>query len=419
LPVITANDGGVPDAGSKQATLDSIGLRAQSSVRLSELSFHAFRKTREPPILARTFLYGWMIMSLSAPTRWSIALNLLATLSIGVVGALVFNALSWPLPWMLGSLTSTLIASLFGFKPSIPLKLFTAMMLILGVYAGAALDPGLLVSALHWPLSLIGMVILVVATTVLNQWYFRRYAGFDKTTALFASVPGAQSLVLIMCARMGAEEKQVLIPQITRVLAVIYFVPLILAGLGDWTGLDITRIRGVPDEAWSMPDWTSILLTLVATAIGFWVARRLNWPQPLLIGPLSGVALLQITGLTDLSIPGQALVPVQFILGTFLGTKFARVRWRESITLSGHGIVALGLTVILVALMTLLLTLITDIPPAAILLAFAPGGLPEMVLIAATLNADPAFVVVHHLVRFLIIAITLPWVASKIMVNDS
>ncbi|MDX1269128.1 MAG: AbrB family transcriptional regulator, partial [Oceanisphaera sp.] len=349
-----------------------------------------------------------------SPTRMNAALTLLATLAIGAVGALIFNALSWPLPWMLGSLTSTLIGSLLGFKPFIPMRLFTAMLVILGIYAGAALDPDLLFTIWHWPVSLIGMGVLVVATTAMNHWYFRRFAGFDNASALFASVPGAQSLVLIMSARSGADEKQVLIPQITRVLAVIYFVPLILLGLGDWTGLDMTRIRGVPEETWSMPDGLSILWLVIATGIGLLVARHLKWPQPLMIGPLAGVALLQVSGLTDLNIPGQALVPVQFVLGTYLGTKFARVRWRTAIVLSGHGMVALALTVVLVALMTLLLTLVTDMPLAAIVLAFAPGGLPEMVLIAATLNADPAFVVIPHVVRFLIIAIALPWLADVV-----
>lgn len=357
-------------------------------------------------------------MNPSHPSKLNTALNLLATLAIGAVGALVFNALSWPLPWMLGSLTSTLLGSLLGFKPHIPMRLFTAMLLILGIYAGAALDPSLLFTVWHWPLSLIGMVLLVVATTAANHWYFRRFAGFDTTTALFASVPGAQSLVLIMGARSGADEKQVLIPQITRVLAVIYFVPLILVSLGDLTGLDISRIRAVPKEAWALPEWQSVLWALVAIVAGVWVARRLRWPQPLMLGPLSGVALLQISGLTDLSIPGQALVPVQFVLGTYLGTKFAKIRWRTAFIISGHSLVALSLTVILVGLMTALLTLVTDIPAAAIFLAFAPGGLPEMVLIAATLNADPAFVVVHHVVRFLIIAIALPWVAGRISVQD-
>lgn len=346
------------------------------------------------------------------------ALNLLVTLAIGAIGAVVFSLLSWPLPWMLGSLTSTLIGSLLGFRPHIPMRLFTAILLILGIYAGAALDPSLLYSIWHWPLSLIGMVLLVAATTAASHWYFRRVAGFDQTTALFASVPGAQSLILILGARSGADEKQMLIPQITRVLAVIYFVPLILVSAGDLTGLDINRIRAVPEETWALPQWSSVLWALGAVVLGVWVAKRLRWPQPLMLGPLSGIALLQVSGLTDLSIPGQALVPVQFVLGTYLGTRFAKIRWRTAVTISGHSLVALLITVTLVAMMTALLTLVTDIPPAAIFLAFAPGGLPEMVLIAATLNADPAFVVVHHVVRFLIIAIALPWVAGRVAANQ-
>ncbi|MHA7881381.1 MAG: AbrB family transcriptional regulator [Saccharospirillum sp.] len=353
-------------------------------------------------------------MKLSPSTPMHSALNLLVTLVIGAVGAIVFSWLSWPLPWMLGSLTSTLIGSLLGFRPHIPMRLFTAMLLILGIYAGAALDPSLLFTIWHWPLSLIGMVVLVAATTAASHWYFRRVAGFDNTTALFASVPGAQSLVLILGARSGADEKQMLIPQITRVLAVIYFVPLILVSAGDLTGLDISRIRTVPEETWAMPQWSSALWALGAVVLGLWLAKRLRWPQPLMLGPLSGIALLQVSGLTDLSIPGQALVPVQFVLGTYLGTKFAKIRWRTAVIISGHSLAALLITVSLVALMTALLTLVTEIPPAAIFLAFAPGGLPEMVLIAATLNADPAFVVVHHVVRFLIIAIALPWVAGRV-----
>lgn len=78
-------------------------------------------------------------MTFSSSHHLSSALNLLATLVIGAVGAVVFSLLSWPLPWMLGSLTSTLVGSLLGFRPHIPMRLFTAMLLILGIYAGAAL----------------------------------------------------------------------------------------------------------------------------------------------------------------------------------------------------------------------------------------------------------------------------------------
>lgn len=340
--------------------------------------------------------------------------HLTVTLAISAVGATVFVGLDLPLPFLLGALTATLLSSLLGFNPRVPMWLFLTMLGILGVYAGSALDTELLAGLMRWPISLLAMLVLVVATTTLNTAYFERYAGFSRITAMFASVPGAQTLALLMCARYGGDERQVIIPQITRVLTVIYFVPVILIAFGTWAGIDIARVRGAPSEPWVVPDWQSVLLAISVSLTAMGLAFRLRWPQPTMLGPLCGIAILQVAGVTELNVPGQALIPVQFVLGTFLGTRFAKVKWRSALGITGHGLVALAMTFIGVVLMTGLLTLLTDIPPAALLLAFAPGGLPEMVLIAATLNIDPAFVVVHQITRFLVIALVMPWAVDRI-----
>ncbi len=41
-------------------------------------------------------------------------------------------------------------------------------------------------------------------------------------------------------------------------------------------------------------------------------------------------------------------------------------------------------------------------------LAFAPGGLAEMSLIAIAINADAAFVATHHVVRIFLIVVLAP-----------
>lgn len=341
--------------------------------------------------------------------------HLLATLAIAAVGAALFNLFSLPLPFLLGALTATLVGSLVGFTPRVPMWLFLTMLTILGIYAGSALDSELLSGLMRWPVSLGAMLVLVVATTALNTAYFQRFARYSRITAMFAAVPGAQTLALLMCARYGADERQVIIPQVTRVLAVVYFVPLILITFGTWAGIDIDRVRGAPADPWVVPEWHSVLLAATVALAGMALAFRLRWPQPTMLGPLCGIALLQVSGTTELDIPGQALIPVQFVLGTFIGTRFAKIQWRSALGMSGHGLVALAMTFIGVFLMTGLLMLITDIPPAALLLAFAPGGLPEMVLIAATLNVDPAFVVVHQITRFLVIALVMPWAVARVV----
>jgi hypothetical protein len=51
---------------------------------------------------------------------------------------------------------------------------------------------------------------------------------------------------------------------------------------------------------------------------------------------------------------------------------------------------------------------LTGLPYNAVLLALAPGGLPEMTLIALSLHIDLALVVSHHLVRVLFINVGVP-----------
>ena len=48
------------------------------------------------------------------------------------------------------------------------------------------------------------------------------------------------------------------------------------------------------------------------------------------------------------------------------------------------------------------------LPIAALVLAFAPGGLAEMSLIALALGVDPAFVSSHHVVRIFLVVVLAP-----------
>ena len=78
-----------------------------------------------------------------------------------------------------------------------------------------------------------------------------------------------------------------------------------------------------------------------------------------------------------------------------------------------HGTVGLGvvsaLGMLAVAMgAAALLHRLTGLPFDALLLSLAPGGLPEMTLIALSLDIDLAMVVAHHLVRVLFINLLSP-----------
>ena len=99
----------------------------------------------------------------------------------------------------------------------------------------------------------------------------------------------------------------------------------------------------------------------------------------------------------------------QLVLGSAVGARF-----------TGTPLALIGRTLLLGAGATVLMLLITLAFGAALhpltgysltllLLAFIPGGLTEMSLIALAMGVDPAFVVTHHGVRvFLVVLIALP-----------
>ena len=55
-------------------------------------------------------------------------------------------------------------------------------------------------------------------------------------------------------------------------------------------------------------------------------------------------------------------------------------------------------------------TAATGIPYSHTLLAFSPGGLEAMVILAFALNLDPAYVGTHQIARFMVLSLAMPLV---------
>ncbi len=90
-------------------------------------------------------------------------------------------------------------------------------------------------------------------------------------------------------------------------------------------------------------------------------------------------------------------------LSRFAGTP-AREVLRALVTGAGLTAIMLGTA----AGFALLVNALTGAAMPAAILAFSPGGLPEMTLMALALGVDIAFVATHHVVRILIIVTLAP-----------
>ena len=56
---------------------------------------------------------------------------------------------------------------------------------------------------------------------------------------------------------------------------------------------------------------------------------------------------------------------------------------------------------------------------ADVVIAYAPGGMEAMTILAFVLHLDPAFVGVHQLARFLFVALAMPFAVAAVRAHES
>src|SRR5262249_1447791 len=71
------------------------------------------------------------------------------------------------------------------------------------------------------------------------------------------------------------------------------------------------------------------------------------------------------------------------------------------------------------ALFALAVISVLPLRPADVVVAFAPGAQDTMMVLALALHLDPVYVGAHHLLRFLIVTISVSLVAPRLVQRDT
>lgn len=325
-------------------------------------------------------------------------------LAIGTAGGLLFAWAKLPLPWMMGAMVATTVASVAGADIRIEYRLRMLMICVLGVMLGSAFKPQLLDQIGEWVVSIAGLLVYAVVAAWLVTWYFRKAAGYDAVTSYFASAPGGLNEMVIVGREMGGDDRVIALTHSARILLVVMTLPFVFRLFTDYTPAPGLLPSGGSIDMPAL-DW----LVLAACAlVGALVARRLKIPAAVLIGPMILSAAVHVAGVTQASPPSLLVATAQVVLGSGIGCRFAGTGLREIVRIVG---ISIGSTVILLVLGVLFglgLEQITGVPWFVLVLAYAPGGLAEMSLVALALSRDVAFVATHHIFRIGFIVILAP-----------
>lgn len=340
------------------------------------------------------------------------AANLAMTLAIGGAGGLLASSLNVPLAFMLGSMFAVLGAALAGLPVVIPMQLRLPMLAILGVLLGSTFTPGLFAVIPNWWPAFAALPFYILISTALSYLWLRRTRRTDPTTAFFSSPPGGMTEMVIIGMGWGGDARFISLVHATRILVVVTVIPVavrVLLGVGSGSGAP--QVAG--GAAWPAPP--DIALLVASGLAGFGVAKLMNWPAKALLGPLAGSAVVHLAGFTAAA-PPQVLVAIaQVVLGAGIGCRFAGATLADlrRPVLEGVciAVLILGVSIALTALVAPHMML----PTLATFLAFAPGGLAEMMLIALAIDTDTAFVATLHAARLAVVMVAIPLVAARFL----
>ncbi|MBY5973140.1 AbrB family transcriptional regulator [Ferrimonas balearica] len=340
------------------------------------------------------------------------ALRGLMTLAIGAGGGFLFFWLNLPLPWVLGSMfANALLAQATPFQPKLPPAWRGYAMIAIGTMLGTGFTHDVIVRAHSWIPSLIAMCLLSLIFCLGAYWVFKRWGHMDRSTALFAAMPGGLSVVTMLAEEHKTEVNRVVLCHTARIVVLLVTAPILIQMI---SGIDLAEAnRASFAEAEPLDPLRHGAMAAVAVAC-WWLGQRFRFPSAQLLIPLFASAALHMTGVLTVHVPPLLSAAAQIVIGGSVGARFASYTLRQ---IARDGSLAAGVGVVL-ALGSLVgayaLAPLIDAPVAPLFLAYLPGGAPELGVVALALAIDPAMVAAHHVLRVFLIVAALPFAASWI-----
>jgi membrane AbrB-like protein len=334
-------------------------------------------------------------------------------LAIGGGGGLGFSVLGLPLPWMLGAMLASFLAVIIKVPLKGPEGLRPYVIPVIGVMLGAGFDTQTFSHLQEWALSLIGLVIYIAVAAALVVPLYIKIGRLDPITAFFSAMPGGLNEMTVIGEELGGDAKRIILSHAARI---VVSVSLIAVYFRVVLGYDVSSaaMRSGTDAAF---EFKSGAILLGCAVFGLVLGKALKLPAAGLLGPLILSAVAHMTGVSHSAPPPILVIFSQIILGTMMGCRFMGAPPRlivETLVLS-----TIATTLMLAVSLGFAITLhgIFGQTTQQVLLAYAPGGLTEMSLVAIAMNGDVAYIALHHLARIVVLIAIAPSILSWLAIR--
>jgi membrane AbrB-like protein len=327
------------------------------------------------------------------------------TLLLALAAAQLCVWLGTPIPWMLGPLLATALASMAGGPTHSSNLLRNSGQWVIGAALGLYFTPQVsalilaqwwaIVLAVLWALALGGLFGLWLQRQHRAELAHLSPRAFSATTYFSGSIGGASEMTLLS-ERYGARTDLVAAAHSMRLVMVVLAVPFGMQWAQYQWGLtvDASLLPG-PRQA----QWPGLLWLGLVTVAGVWVMVKMGRTNPWFMGSLLASMAVTLVGWELSAVPNALTNAAQLVIGVSLGIRFRREfvktapRWLAS--------VAWGSTLMMVAsvLFGAALAWGTGLHPATLILGTAPGGITEMAITAKVLQLGVPVVTAFQVCR--------------------
>ena len=341
-----------------------------------------------------------------------------ATFALALSTGWLFFQAGMPAPYLMGSLFGVWFggAMLRPIQPYLGVARWFHIPVILGlaVMIGAAFDQQMLVQITIWWKSLCVMMITTFIVCMTGYLLLTRWRGYDKRLAFFCSLPGGQAEAMILARQMVEKDYVVALFHLVRVTVVFLSTPLLLAFIqgGDAVEASNRTLASMP-SIFDLPLYALGLFIFIAV-LGLGLALILRLPLPYLLGPMCLSILFHLMGWADLPRINEFVILAQLAIGGAIGARLAKVPFQEVFGYLKDAFITTVLILSLFFIAAIIMAMTEAFNFLELWLAFVPGGLYEVTLLALIFGFDVAFVAFHHTVRIIPLIFAMSFIGKRL-----
>jgi membrane AbrB-like protein len=332
------------------------------------------------------------------------------TLVIAAAGGSALGLMGVPAGWLSGAILTVAAAALAGRPLRVPTLLTRCIFVVIGISLGAVVTPKALHGVVSYPASIAILVVGMAAVSIAGTAYLYFVHGWKLLSAYLASSPGGLSQVLVIAAELDADLHAIAVVQSLRVVIIALGLPAALALFG-LAGHAVRRGNG-PFTPALVDDLAILVATSTAVAL---IAYRLRFPGGLLFGAMFASAALHGTALVHTMVPPWVANAAMVALGGVVGSRFANMPVRVLARYLAASLGSFAVAITTAATFAGITVVLLSLHAAEVMIAFAPGSVDAMMLLALALHLDPVYVGAHHVTRVIMVSMVLPLLARRIV----